>query len=37
MLLIEIVESVGPELLLVDGVLVVLIKDVVENSFGFNI
>lgn len=36
-LLIEVIESIGPKLLLVDGVLVALIKDVVENSFSFDV
>ena len=36
-LLIEVVESVGPEFLLVDGMLVALIKDVVEYSFSLDV
>lgn len=36
-LLIEIEEAVGPKFLLVDGMLVALVKDVVENSFSFDV
>lgn len=36
-LLIEIEEAVGPKFLLVDGMLIALVKDVVENSFSFDV
>lgn len=36
-MLIEIKESVGPKFLLVDGMLVALVKDVVQNSFCFDV
>lgn len=36
-LLIEIEEAVGPQFLLVDGMLIALVKDVVENSFSFDV